>query len=112
MMVAGATKASAGVTWLWGKAFTPATPAVDAPVQIAAVIDGEELELDEEALARVLGQVPAGTKVSVVGVAGPMRSGKSFILNMFLRYLWAGVTVTDGVRTPDGKPPSAPLRRR
>ena len=45
--------------------------------------------LDEEALNSVLSQIPPGMKVSIVAVAGAFRTGKSFLLDLFLRYLRA-----------------------
>ena len=71
------------------------------PVQIVEIDeDQNHFQLNEEALAQVLSQVPADTKVSVVAVAGAFRTGKSFLLDLFLRYLRAGEAVTEGVRLP------------
>lgn len=73
----------------------------DAPVQIVEIDEEQNhFQLNEEALAQVLAQVPADCKVSVVAVAGAFRTGKSFLLDLFLRYLRAGEAVTEGVRLP------------
>lgn len=80
----------------------PAGGAVEGPVQIITVSgDGTGMELHESRLLYVLRQVPPGLPVAVVSVVGAFRTGKSFILDIFLRYLrwseehgqgaWSGV---------------------
>lgn len=63
------------------------------PIQIVTPVHDEfELELDD--LERIL---EAGyikdRHVVVVSMDGPFRTGKSFLLNFFLRYLYAQVTI-------------------
>ena len=54
------------------------------PVQIMDA----DLNLDEEALAKIFMHENVRTvPVSIVSVAGPFRTGKSFLLNIFLKEL-------------------------
>jgi atlastin len=48
---------------------------------------GDGFTLHEQKIAFVLKQIPADMKVSIVSVVGAFRTGKSFLLDMFLRYL-------------------------
>lgn len=48
---------------------------------------GECFVLDEESLERIFSQVPVDMNVAVVSVVGAFRTGKSFLLDFFLRYL-------------------------
>ena len=65
------------------------------PLQIIS-IDSEESAnsfiLNEENLEQVIAKIPKDLKVSVISVVGAFRSGKSFLLNFFLRYLRHGST--------------------
>ena len=56
-------------------------------LQIVSIGDGSALELNSENLASILVKVPDTHKVAVVSVVGAFRTGKSFLLNFFLRYL-------------------------
>ncbi|CAM9916646.1 unnamed protein product [Choristocarpus tenellus] len=63
------------------------------PVQLVKTGDAEDnysFKLCEENLDRVLAKVPKGVEVSVVSVVGAFRTGKSFLLSFFLRYLKSG----------------------
>jgi len=76
------------------------------PVQIVQIEEDENVfRLNEEGLAGVLAQVPPESKVAVVAVAGAFRTGKSFLLDLFLRYLRAGseVTASDDWMLVNGK---------
>ena len=50
---------------------------------------GESFKLNERALARVFENVPQDMPVSLVSVVGAFRTGKSFLLDFFLKYLYA-----------------------
>ncbi len=50
---------------------------------------GEAFKLDELALKSILEKIPDELKVSIVSVVGAFRTGKSFLLDLFLRYLKA-----------------------
>lgn len=56
-------------------------------VKTGDVADNYSFTLEEENLDHILSQVPDGMKVSVVSVVGAFRTGKSFLLSFFLRYL-------------------------
>lgn len=71
---------------------TATTDAAAAPAATALQIvnvsdDGNHFILDEPKLASVLSKVPEDMKVSVLAVVGAFRTGKSFVLDIFLRYL-------------------------
>lgn len=60
------------------------------PVQICSVGTDEDeyaFKFHDERLNGILQQIPPGWKVSVVSVVGTFRTGKSFLLSWFLRYL-------------------------
>eukprot|EP01051_Picozoa_sp_SAG22_P022765 SAG22_NODE_5588_length_988_cov_3.145107_1_plen_229_part_01 len=58
--------------------------------------------LHEELLQPILDKVPPTMKISVVAVAGAFRTGKSFLLGLFLRYLEAGAEGADGAWLSEG----------
>jgi atlastin len=66
------------------------------PLQIVTIdsTNAEEpsngFNLIEENLEAVVSKIPKGMKVGVISVVGAFRTGKSFLLNFFLRYLRHG----------------------
>lgn len=60
-----------------------------SPSQIIVTGDSETdyFVLREENLASIIAKIPSDAKVSIVSVVGAFRTGKSFLLNFFLRYL-------------------------
>lgn len=59
------------------------------PKQIVSIgVEGkEDFELDEIALKEIFDAIPSDHRVAIVSVVGAFRTGKSFILDFFLRYL-------------------------
>ena len=54
---------------------------------VSTGLDADSFKLNEENLTSIINRVPSATKVSVISVVGAFRTGKSFLLNFFLRYL-------------------------
>ena len=61
-------------------------------VQIVSIGDDDnnDFQLNEKELSNVIKLIPSDIRVSVVSVVGAFRTGKSFLLNFFLRYLKDG----------------------
>lgn len=78
------------------------TPTDDVPpsarqiVSIGTESDSYAFTFHEEELNAILRRIPAGWKVCVVSVVGAFRTGKSFLLSWFLRYLEAHCVVRSG----------------
>lgn len=64
------------------------------PIQIVLAKEDHTFELDEEALASIVCNENVRDKpIAVISVAGAFRKGKSFLLDFFLRYLKANVSM-------------------
>ncbi|CAM9496374.1 unnamed protein product, partial [Sphacelaria rigidula] len=79
----------------------------NCPLQLVETGNAEDdysFTLCEDNLDRVLAKVPEGMEVSVVSVVGAFRTGKSFLLSFFLRYLNSGSASdpSDAWMTADG----------
>jgi atlastin len=57
-------------------------------VSIGSEKDAYAFKFEEEKLQAILSRVPVGWDVSIVSVVGAFRTGKSFLLSWFLRYLY------------------------
>jgi len=82
----------------------PPPPAVPSARQIVSIgTDNDEyaFTFHEEELNAILSKVPAGWKVCVVSVVGAFRTGKSFLLSWFLRYLEAHCVQRGGANSSD-----------
>lgn len=63
------------------------TPSARQIVSVGTESDSYAFTFHEEELNSILAKVPAGWKVCVISVVGAFRTGKSFLLSWFLRYL-------------------------
>lgn len=59
---------------------------MEKAVQIVS-IDGVSIKLNQELLGEVIQKIPEDYKVAVVSIVGAFRTGKSFLLDLILRYL-------------------------
>jgi len=73
-----------------------AGPSARQIVSIGTENDSYAFTFHEEELNEILSKVPAGWKVCVVSVVGAFRTGKSFLLSWFLRYLESHCTKRGG----------------
>jgi Guanylate-binding protein, N-terminal domain len=63
------------------------TPTAHQIVSIGTEEDAYAFHFDQEKLNEILKRIPMGWEVAVVSVVGAFRTGKSFLLSWFLRYL-------------------------
>ncbi|KAH9126995.1 hypothetical protein AeMF1_002644 [Aphanomyces euteiches] len=64
------------------------TPETTGAKQIVRINDdGTKFELDDSAIEEILGKISPDMKVAIISVVGAFRTGKSFVLDLFLRYL-------------------------
>jgi len=62
--------------------------ALNKPLQIISIDNAKnQFQLEEKLFKSVLSKVPSNMKVAIVSVVGAFRTGKSFLLDFFLRYL-------------------------
>lgn len=66
---------------------TPSGPTALQIVSIGTETDEYAFTFHKEALEEIMNKVPSDLKVCVVSVVGAFRTGKSFLLSWFLRYL-------------------------
>ena len=59
-----------------------------SPVQIISIDEqNSKFKLNETELEQVIERIPKGMKLSIVSIVGAFRTGKSFLLDFFLKYL-------------------------
>eukprot|EP00934_Nitzschia_sp_Nitz4_P008245 Nitzschia sp. Nitz4//scaffold42_size132992//87720//89495//NITZ4_003408-RA/size132992-processed-gene-0.16-mRNA-1//1//CDS//3329551745//8235//frame0 len=81
------------------------TPSKPMPVQIVSIgteDDAYAFTFHEEKLNEIIRKIPPGWKVAVVSVVGAFRTGKSFLLSWFLKYLHA-LTKDEDTTSKDSK---------
>ncbi|CAJ1942862.1 unnamed protein product [Cylindrotheca closterium] len=85
----------------------PSEPHAMQVISIGTEEDQYAFTFHEKKLNAIMSKIPPGWKVSVVSVVGAFRTGKSFLLTWFLRYLShiSATTATgEAVTDDDGKP--------
>ncbi len=71
----------------WLIVATPNRPVSFSQIIVTGDSETDYFVLREENLASIIAKIPSDAKVSIVSVVGAFRTGKSFLLNFFLRYL-------------------------
>ena len=80
------------------------TPCPIQIVEIGSEEDKYAFTFKEEEFFAILAKVPPGWKISVVSVVGAFRTGKSFLLSWFLRFLDYHYAEKKNVDVPVDKP--------
>lgn len=81
---------------------TPITAKTPEPLQIVSIGNEENayaFTFHEDKLNEIIRKIPPGWKVAVVSVVGAFRTGKSFLLSWFLKYLHHLAKSGDGAGT-------------
>jgi atlastin len=81
-------------------------------VRIGSEEDAYAFHFETEVLNQILGRIPGGYKVAVVSVVGAFRTGKSFLLSWFLRYLHYLETKDNETETAASKDDSVPWYKK
>lgn len=81
----------------------PSEPHAMQIISVGSEEDQYAFTFNEKKLNAIMSKIPPGWKVSVVSVVGAFRTGKSFLLTWFLRYLHH-ISASEPTSNDDGKP--------
>jgi atlastin len=82
----------------------PSDPVALQIISIGSEEDQYAFTFHEKKLNAIMSKIPPGWKVAVVSVVGAFRTGKSFLLSWFLRYLHHLGKTEAEIEDGDGKP--------